>query len=194
VTELAVREEQGVFARVERTETSLSVPDDYAYEEFEELIAVLGRAENGIIWWSADALLQCEHLYHDKVAQVAELLGRSPQTIINRTSAARRVPPSRRNPNVSFTAHAEVAALEPADQKRWLKEAEQECLSTHELRARIQAERDGHPDILEPQAEEMALSVYEAARNVWHSSTRIVGDAFLTPAEVMLEMRKALGE
>jgi hypothetical protein len=193
VTEVALRSE-GVLSRVERTETSLSIPEDFEYEEFEELIALFGTAENVFIWWSADALLQGEHLYGDKVAQAAELLRRSPQTIINRTSVARRVPPSRRNPHVSFSCHAEVAALEPADQRRWLKTAEQEALSTHELRARVQAERAGHPDVLEQRFEETTLSVDAAARAVWHASTRIVGDAFLTPAEVMLEMRKALGE
>jgi hypothetical protein len=193
VTEVALREEQGVFARVKRTETSLTVPEDYEYEEFEDLIAVLGRAENGIIWWSADALLQCEHLYQDKVTQVAELLGRSPQTVINRCSVARRVPPSRRNPNVSFSCHAEIAACDPQDQIGWLKEAEKKDLRTHELRALVQAERHGTPNILEP-PEEAPPSLYEAARAVWIASVRSVGDVFLVPAEPMLEMRKALGE
>jgi hypothetical protein len=193
MSEVALREERGVFARVERTKTSLSVPEDYTYEEFEELIATLGGAESAMIWWSADALLQCEHLYHDKVHQVAELLGRSEQTVINRSSVARRVPPSRRNPNVFFTCHAEVAACEPDDQIRWLKEAEEKDLRSHQLRALVRAERQGTPDILDAPQEE-TLSLYEAARAVWHASVRAVGDVYLVDAEPMQELRKALGE
>lgn len=140
-----------VLGRTERTETSLTLPLDFSYDEFEELLALLGTVENACIWWSSDALIQGEHLYGEEVAQAAERLNRSPQTVLNRTSVARRVPPSRRNPSLSFTAHAEVAALEPADQIRWLDTAASERLAVHELRERIRAERDGTPDITTPE-------------------------------------------
>ena len=100
------------------------------------------------------------------------------------------MPLERRNPKLSFTAHAEVAALEPEEQKRWLKVAEEEDLRTHELRDRIRWDKAGDDQVLPP----AVMSVEEAARNVWMASTRAVGDVYFCPAEVMLVLKEALGE
>ena len=196
MAEVAIREPEGLLSAlgVEHTSTSLTLPADISYEDYESIGAFIGIVNDASNWWLGDWLVQGELLHKDKIYQATELTRRSPQTLANVASCCRNVPPSRRNPKLSFSAHVEVKALEPADQRRWLKTAEQEALSTHELRARVQAERAGHPNVLEPREEETALSVYEAARNVWIASTRSVGDVFLVPAEPMLEMRKALGE
>jgi len=150
VSEVALREEGLLTALgVEHTPTSLTLPLDLLYEDYETIGAFIGMVGDASRWWLADWLAQGEHLYGEKVAQAAELTRRAPQTLVNAASISRRVPPQRRRLKVSFTAHAEVASLEPADQKRWLKTAETEDLRTHELRARIQAERNGTPDVLD---------------------------------------------
>jgi hypothetical protein len=74
------------------------------------------------------------------VAQVADATGLAPQTIENVISIGKRVPPERRVDGVTFSVHAEVAALPPADQVRWLKVAKEERLTKVELRAKIKPE------------------------------------------------------
>ncbi len=192
MSEVALHEES-ILARIERTHTSATLPTDLQYEDFELLLATLGSMENAIIWWSADALIAGEKLYGTKLEQAAESLNRSEQTILNRMSIARRVPPERRNPNVSFTGHSEIAKFhdQPEEQERWLKIAEDEKLKTHQLRERIrydQAEQNGRV-VLPP-----TVTVEEAARHVWFASRRAVGDTYLVPAEVMLTLKEALGE
>jgi hypothetical protein len=193
VTELAVREEEGIFSRlgVERSPTSLTLPPDLAYDDFEEIGHFIGVMHDAANWWLGAWLVQGEMLFGDKVYQAAEITRRSPRTLINVASVYRRVPESCRNPNVKFSLHAEVAALEPREQKRWLKEAEQRQFTKADLRAEIHAEKDGNDPAVLPPA---VLSVEEAARAVWFASVRSVGDTFFVPAEPMLALRAALGE
>ena len=191
MTDVALRDE-GLLARVQRTSTSLILPPDFPYDEYEELIALLGSIENACIWWSADLLRQGEHLYGEDVAQAAELLGRAPQTIINRVSVANRVPPAQRNPNVTFSCHAEVAALEPREQVRWLGECEQQGWKRDELRAAIRgstnATTNGRVEVLSP-----TPSIEEAARWVVQAGRRAVGDVWMVPAEPYQALREAVG-
>ena len=191
MTEVALREEGLLSALgVEHTPTSLTLPPDISYEDYETVGAFIGMVGDASNWWLGSWVIQGEMLHGDKVAQASEITRRSPQTLANVASTCRRVPVANRNPKLSFTAHSEVAALEPKEQKRWLKIAEQEDLRTHELRERIrydQAEQNGA--VLPP-----TVTVEEAARHVWFASRRAVGDTYLVPAEVMLELKEALGE
>ncbi len=191
MTEVALREEGLLSALgVEHTPTSLTLPPDISYEDYETVGAFIGMVGDASNWWLGSWVIQGEMLHGDKVAQASEITRRSPQTLANVASTCRRVPVANRNPKLSFTAHSEVAALAPPEQKRWLKIAEQEDLRTHELRERIrydQAEQNGA--VLPP-----TVTVEEAARHVWLASTRSVGNVYLTPAEVMLTLKEALGE
>jgi N6-adenosine-specific RNA methylase IME4 len=51
------------------------------------------------------------------------------------------IPQARRRPKVEFALHAEVAALEPIEQERWLEKAEAEGYTRAELRSEISAAR-----------------------------------------------------
>lgn len=193
MTELAIRDES-ILARLGAsvTATSLTLSDpNLSFAEYEELCAFIGSVNRSCAWWTGDVMLAGEKLYGDEFVQAAEAFGLAPQTLANRISICRHVPPARRNPHVNFSAHAEVAALEPREQTRWLKEAEERQLTKAELRASIRAERNGEvdSDIFPP-----AVTVEEAARAVWHASVRIVGDSYVVAAEPMLVLREALGE
>ena len=83
--------------------------------------------------------------------QAAEITKREPQTINNNLSIARRVPRSRRREELHFTTHAEIAAEKPNDQRHWLKVAVDEKLTKAELRARVQAKKQGHENVLTPE-------------------------------------------
>lgn len=133
------------------TATSLRLPETTTYEDFTEICAFLGTLHDATKWYIVDAFLQGERLFGDDVYQAAEQLGKSPQTIQNWLTTGRKVPPSRRREGVKFEHHAIVAPLEPEEQKRWLKVAEEEQLSKERLRLRIQAERNG--DVIPPAVE-----------------------------------------
>ncbi len=192
MTEVALREEGLLSALgVEHTPTSLTLPPDISYEDAETVGAFIGMVNDASNWWLGEWLIQAEMLHGDKIHQATELTRRSRNTLDNVASTCRRVPRENRNPKLSFSAHTEVKALEPKEQKRWLKIAEQEDLRTHELRERIrydQAEQNGRV-VLPP-----TVTVEEAARHVWFASRRAVGDTYLVPAEVMLTLKDALGE
>lgn len=126
---------------------------DLSYEQLESLAAFFGHLNEVSRWAVFDTLLQIEMRHGDLVAQAAEATGLQPQTIENGISIARKIPRNRRRAGVFFSTHAEVAALAPADQRRWLKIAFDERLTKAELRARIRAEKDGHDHVLPPEQE-----------------------------------------
>ena len=132
-----VATQSGVLERlgVEVSRTSLSLPINLAYEDFEEVCAFVGGIHDSSRWWLADAFIQGEKLFGDTVYQAAELMRLSPHRIQNIISVGRSVPPSRRRERVDFSHHEEVAGLEPNDQRHWLKVADEERLTKAELRA-----------------------------------------------------------
>lgn len=161
MSELVIRDES-TFALVREleeagalTSTSLDLSSrpDLSYEQCEAIAAFFGHVHDASRWWVFDLLLQIEMRHGELVAQAAEATGLRPQSIENGMSIARRIPKSRRREGVTFSTHGEIAALSPNDQKHWLKVADEERLTKAELRARIKAERDGHPDVLPPESE-----------------------------------------
>lgn len=160
--EIAVRNNASVLALVYELESAgvltatsldLSSRPDLTYDQLESLVAYWGYVHNTSRWALFDTLRTIEMRHGDLVAQAAELTGLAPSTIENGMSIVNKVPRSRRRAGVHFSTHAEVTALGPNEQRRWLKTAEEENLTKIELRARIRAEKDGHPDILDPEQE-----------------------------------------
>jgi hypothetical protein len=64
------------------------------------------------------------------------------QTLRNYAWIARKFEPSRRRSGLPFQHHAEVAALPPAEQDRWLDRAERENWSRTALRRALREGRD----------------------------------------------------
>jgi hypothetical protein len=118
----------------------LSSRPDLSLETCTSLAAFFGQINSSSRWWLADLLEYVEMRHGEYVAQVADATGLAPQTIENVISIGKRVPPERRVDGVTFSVHAEVAALPPADQVRWLKVAKEERLTKVELRAKIKPE------------------------------------------------------
>jgi hypothetical protein len=142
MTDLAIREPSGLeaLAALERAGAITPVGlvasklAGLTIDEYEMLGRALGRAEAGIIWLVGDYLNIGEKVYGDDFYQVADAVGLAPQTLTNRRSICDRVPRSRRRLGLTFSHHAEVAYLEPEEQKRWLKQAEQEQMTVSTLR------------------------------------------------------------
>ncbi len=160
--EVAIRDNGSAFALVQELERTgvltatsldLSMRPDLDYEQLETLVVYFAYINNTSRWALFDTLRTIDMRHGDLVAQAAELSGLAPSTIENGMSIVNKVPKQRRRAGLHFSTHAEVTSLSPNDQKRWLKTAEVERLTRDELRARIKAEKDGHPDILDPERE-----------------------------------------
>ena len=107
------------------TETSLKLTDpDLPWEDYEKLGSFLGQMNRACSWWIGDLILFGEAFYGHRYAQIEDAIGLAPQTIANRVSVAKHIPPKHRRASLPFGVHSEVAYLEPADRDRWLDRAE----------------------------------------------------------------------
>jgi hypothetical protein len=164
VTEIVTPPNIGLLAALESVggiadEHGLTLPPDLPYERYESIGALLGYADRMINWYIADWLVYGEHQYGHKFHQAAEVLGKSPRTLINIQNVGRNVPPQRRRTaTVDFWHHYEVGALPAADQRRILKEAETEGLTKMQVRDRA---REAKGETV-PRSEVMDRDICEA--------------------------------
>jgi hypothetical protein len=94
----------------------------------------LGRASG---WWIGDWLRYGNSRYGEKYDAAARVTGYDVQTLMNMAYVASRFEVSRRRENLSFSHHAELAALLLADQDLWLDRAEAGRLSVRGLRQHV---------------------------------------------------------
>ena len=104
--------------------------------EFGRRLGVLGR---GVAWWLGDWLNYGNAHYGEKYARAAHITGYDSQTLMNMAYVASRFDASRRRQALSWSHHAEVAALDDADQDYWLDLAERERLAVHCLRLELRS-------------------------------------------------------
>lgn len=161
------------------TATSLYLDPSTSYEAWEALGAMLGRLNHASAWLIGDWVDFGERAYGEKYAQAVEDTGLALQTLMNYASVARRVPPERRRATVPFSFHAVVAALDPAEQEKWLEKAEEEGLTRRNLEAAV----TGRPE---------KVSVRDLAAAVWASATLTDAGDYLVPAAPMRALGGAL--
>jgi N6-adenosine-specific RNA methylase IME4 len=121
--------------------TGLALPPDLSYEAWEDIGKQLAAAERSVMWWVADWLLYGENTYGRKYEMALATTALSYGTLANYRSVAARVESSRRREHLSFGHHAEVAALDPDEQDRWLDRAQGEQWTREDLRQAIRRER-----------------------------------------------------
>lgn len=102
------------------TATSLNLPPDLPFDQFEALAYMFGRIRDQSAWVIGDLLNYGEKAYGHKYAQAEAATGLAEQTLMNYSSVCGRVPKSRRRKGLKFSHHAEVASLSPDDQNHWL--------------------------------------------------------------------------
>lgn len=107
---------------------------DLPYERFAELCWTLGKMHEAVRFAIGDAILQGEALYGQIVYQAVEEMQLSEEARREYVRVASRVPRSRRRKDLSWSHHRAVAALEPEEQEKKLKQAARENLSHHEFR------------------------------------------------------------
>lgn len=142
---LAPADPHGVMQLAIWTETSLTLPEDTTYTAWEEFGRVLGRMERSVQWWMGDWWRFGERKWGERAAQAVDSSWDF-QTWANAGWVAGAVETSRRREVLSWSHHAEVAALSPAEQDDWLDRAEAESWSRNDLRTAL---RRGRVSIVE---------------------------------------------
>ncbi len=126
----------------------------------------LGALGRGVAWWLGDWLLYGNMRYGEKYARAARVTGYDPQSLMNMSYVASCFNPSRRREQLSWSHHAELAALEPDQQDRWLDFAQTQRLSVHSLRLEVRAWRRSEPERSVAARHAPAHDLREASRRV----------------------------
>jgi len=123
--------------------TGLYLTDpNLTYGELEAVGALLGRMHQSLRFAIGDWLRLMEERFPEKFSQAAEVLGISEEGMREYLRVSEKVPRSIRREKLSWSHHRAVAALETPDQKQWLKRAESEQLSHHQLRDQLRTRED----------------------------------------------------
>jgi hypothetical protein len=101
----------------------------------------LGAVGRSIAWWIGDWLRYGNTRYGERYPRAARITGYDVQSLMNMAWVASRFEPRRRREALSWSHHAELAALEPGDQERWLDRSQAERLSVRCLRGELRMHR-----------------------------------------------------
>ena len=134
------------------TRMALLLPEETTFEQWEACgyaLAEMVADRDRLTWYICDWIIFGEdsHRYGEMYAQAIEATGLSRGTLTGYVSHARKYPPERRRPNLSFRHHAIVSSLDPYKQEVWLDEAERHGLATDVFYEATKAERDGQVPI-----------------------------------------------
>jgi hypothetical protein len=124
---------------VELEPVGWSARGELGYEEWLRQGSRLGVTGRNAAWWIGDWLRYGTARYGTKYTVAARVTGYDPQTLMNMVYVATRFEISRRRENLSWSHHGELAALEVAEQERWLDRATGERLSVRDLRDELAA-------------------------------------------------------
>jgi hypothetical protein len=117
--------------------TRLHLPDGLSFGDWKALGGRLCEIERGRLWWLGDWCIYGEGRYGAKYTEVIDATDYDYQTVANAKYVAGRFEFSRRRENLSWSHHAEVASLDPAEADQWLDRAAIEHWSQKTLRAEI---------------------------------------------------------
>lgn len=138
------------------TPTGLVVTGAPTFEDCQETYQILTNFGRRVHFWIGDLLNYVESRWGETYAQLMDETGLAYQTLANDKWVTSKVDISRRRENLHFSHHAEVAALEPPEQEKWLGQAEREEWTTGHLRQRIRTAKrlpnpgpDHEPEIIE---------------------------------------------
>jgi hypothetical protein len=101
----------------------------------------LGRIALGSQWWIGDWVRYGCARWGERYTAAARITGYDVHSLRNMVWIASCFEPSRRRDNLSWSHHASIATLEPAEQDRWLDRAIAEKLSVSDLRVELRSAR-----------------------------------------------------
>lgn len=92
-------------------------------------------------WWLGDWVRYGAARWGEKYKEASRITGYDVQSLRNIAYIAGSVEASRRRDDLTWSHHAEVSSLEPAEQDRWLALAASERMSVADLRVELRAAR-----------------------------------------------------
>jgi hypothetical protein len=139
VAENTTLEKRG--SRATLSDVSWCPAEDMSFAEWLEYGSRLGLMGRSAGWWIGDWLNYGNHTFGERYVRASRITGYDAQTLMNMAYVASRFDISRRRGKLSWSHHAEIAAMEPEDQDLWLERAETDRLSVRCLREGIRRER-----------------------------------------------------
>jgi hypothetical protein len=115
------------------TNSGLILPEDITFEDWAAIGQKLQWINKAIHWWIGDWIRFGERKWGEVYTQALEDTPFAYQTLANDVWVASAIESSRRKENLTFSHHAVVAALPPAEQDSWLAKAEAEGWSSRKL-------------------------------------------------------------
>lgn len=97
----------------------------------------LGAIGRGVAWWIGDWVNYGNTCFGEKYLRASRVTGYDVQSLMNMAYVASRFSISRRREKLSWSHHAEIAALSVDDQERWLDAADEQRLSVRRLRVEL---------------------------------------------------------
>jgi hypothetical protein len=135
----AVASRNDQIPNVDLTAVSWTAHVELPYEQWLRTGSRLGLAGRSAAWWIGDWVHYGTARFGQKYAAAARVTGYDRQTLMNMVYVANRFESSRRRENLSWSHHAELAALEVPSQELWLERAIIERLSVRDLREELVA-------------------------------------------------------
>ena len=115
----------------------LRLPERMSFDKWIGIGSYLSKVFTSSAWCLGDWLVYGEAAFNGRYRDAIELTSLDYQTLRNHAWVARRFPMSRRRDTLSFTHHAEVAALTEPEQDFWLRKAEEHGWSVKRLRREV---------------------------------------------------------
>ena len=125
-------------AQVLTTKVALQLPTELHYDEWERAGYQLAGVQSSSSWWIGDWLNYGKEHYSDRYIKGAHTAGLKYQTLRNYAWVASRFPPARRQPELSFQHHAELASSTVDQQDFWLRAAREHGWTVKQLRTAMQ--------------------------------------------------------
>jgi hypothetical protein len=117
----------------------LQLPARIGFGRWVQVGEQLAAIYSSSAWCLGDWLVYGETAYRGRYREAIEQTSLDYQTLRNYAWVAKRFSLSRRRDGLSFAHHAEVAALQEAEQDYWLRKAEELGWSVKHLRAEVRA-------------------------------------------------------
>ena len=109
------------------------------FAEWQDVGRRLARIADGSAWALGDWIIYGQEVYGRRYQEALRATDLDYKTLRNYACIARRFPPARRRLSLSLQHHAEVAALDEAEQDLWLYRCETLGWSRRELRRQLAA-------------------------------------------------------
>lgn len=101
-------------------------------------LGIIGR---GVGWWIGDWLRYGNMKFGERYVRASRITGYDTQTLMNMVYVASAYDPSQRRDKLSWSHHAELAAMHPDERDRWLDLAETNRMSVRCLREEVRREQ-----------------------------------------------------